>query len=246
MSKKFCEIFKTGLHTDSNGNQREWTLSDLNKIVSNFEEKNLQAAICCGHPKSNTPAYGWVDKLKVEGNKLLATFKDVQEEFKEAVNKGLFKNRSISLTPDLSLRHIAFLGAQPPAIKGLEKFCFQSAAGDDVMNIDTEVRILGDVGGTPSGAFQSAAEDIIINFENMEENNIQLDSQKCGASELPHKQKGTEMTEELKKVQEELAQKNSQIETLQNQLKQKELDAQNKDFEDFCEKAIQEGNILPA
>ncbi|MGN0015236.1 MAG: hypothetical protein ACI37T_07460, partial [Candidatus Gastranaerophilaceae bacterium] len=100
---KWCEIFKTGVHTDSKGNAKYWTIDDLKKIESNFNEKNNDVPICCGHPKTNSPAYGWVDKLKIAGESLYAAYKNVQPEFKEAVQKGLFKTRSISLTPDLVL-----------------------------------------------------------------------------------------------------------------------------------------------
>ena len=33
---------------------------------------------------------------------------------------GLFKKRSASLTPDLKLNHVGFLGAAAPAVKGLK------------------------------------------------------------------------------------------------------------------------------
>jgi hypothetical protein len=41
------------------------------------------------------------------------------------VNQGLFKKRSISVYPDGTLRHVGFLGAQPPALKGLADFAFK-------------------------------------------------------------------------------------------------------------------------
>ncbi len=133
---KWCEIFRTGIHKDSCGNKRVWTLEDLNKIKENFYRKNSDVPICCGHPKSSSPAYGWVEDLKIAGERLFASYKNVQPEFKEAVKKGLFKNRSISLNSDLSLRHVAFLGGQLPAIKGLEQFCFSEIQSDSEIVIN--------------------------------------------------------------------------------------------------------------
>lgn len=133
---KWCEIFKVGEHTDSKGNKKLWTVDDLKTIEKNFNEKNRDVPICCGHPKTNSPAYGWVENLKTAGESLYAAYKDVQPEFKEAVKKGLFKTRSISLTPDLVLRHVAFLGGQTPAIKGLEQFCFAEPSADTDIFID--------------------------------------------------------------------------------------------------------------
>ena len=120
-----CQIFKTGKHTDSKGNTRNWTTEDLDKIVYQANNVHKDSPICVGHPQSNSPAYGWLKDVQRIGNGLYCDFKDVQKEFVEAVKKGLFKNRSISLDKDLNIRHLAFLGGQAPAIKGLEQFCFE-------------------------------------------------------------------------------------------------------------------------
>lgn len=116
---KWFEIFSTGTHTDSNGNTRNWTEADLDKVVNNYDPKNHEAPIVIGHPKDNKPAFGWIQQLKRAGNKLLAFPKQVVPEFAEMIEKGLFKKRSSSFYADGSLRHVGFLGAQPPAVKGL-------------------------------------------------------------------------------------------------------------------------------
>lgn len=120
----WCEIFRTGKHKDANGVEKEWTAGDLDKIVLKFEEKKPKAPCVIGHPNTNNPAYGWVEAVKREGESLWAKYKDVVPQFAEWVNKGLYPNRSISLYPDYTLRHVGFLGAVPPAIKGLEEFQF--------------------------------------------------------------------------------------------------------------------------
>lgn len=191
----WCQIFKIGTHKDSRGNEKTWTNEDLEKIKLNFENNNQDVPICCGHPKTNAPAYGWVEKLKIENGKLYASYKNVQEEFKKAVNKGLFKTRSISLTPDLMLRHIAFLGAQPPAIKGMEQFCFEENEND-----------------------------IVINFQENEE----------------------KMEEKLQKTEQELNEALAENQKLKEQLQHQQDEKTNKEFEDFCEKAIEKGCILPS
>lgn len=131
---KFCNILKVGKFTDSKGNECDFTTEKLDKIVQNFQNVHKDVPVCVGHPKTNTPAYGWLEDVKRVGNDLYCSFKNVQEEFKEAVNKGLFKNRSISLDKDLNIRHLAFLGGQAPAVKGLEAFCFE----DDENAVDIE------------------------------------------------------------------------------------------------------------
>lgn len=118
--KEWFEIFKTGNHTDSSGKNRNWTEEDLDKIVANYKPEDHEAPIVVGHPKHNSPAYGWIEALKREGNKLFAKPKQLVDEFVDAVKQGRYKKRSISLYPDLTLRHVGFLGGMPPAVKGLD------------------------------------------------------------------------------------------------------------------------------
>lgn len=125
----WIEIFRTGKHTDSKGRERVWTEADLDKTVALYNPQNHEAPVVIGHPTSNGPAFGWVEQLKRVGGKLMAKFKQVQPEFSEWVDKGLYKKRSASFYPGGSLRHVGFLGAQPPAIKGLADIAFND--GDD-------------------------------------------------------------------------------------------------------------------
>src|SRR4030042_107970 len=118
------EIFKIGTHTDSAGKTREWTDKDLEEIAALYNPEINEAPIVIGHPEHDSPAYGWVESLRVDGGKLLAKVKDVAEEFKDWVRKGLYKKVSIALYPDLGLRHVGFLGATPPAVKGLKQAAF--------------------------------------------------------------------------------------------------------------------------
>lgn len=131
------EIFKAGTHTDSAGNTRTWTEADLDTIVAKYDPATHEAPVVIGHPKDNAPAWGWIDALKREGSALLAQAKDLVPEFVEMVKKGLFKKRSISLYPDLTLRHVGFLGAMPPAVKGLKDVAF---TGTETTEIEFEER----------------------------------------------------------------------------------------------------------
>ena len=65
---------------------------------------------------------------------MYAQFEQLDEDFKGMVNTGRFNTVSIGLYPDLLLQHIAFLGAKPPAIKGLKPPQFS--------RVDTGVTIL--------------------------------------------------------------------------------------------------------
>ncbi|MDA8170310.1 MAG: hypothetical protein M0Z48_00575 [Nitrospiraceae bacterium] len=117
-------VFRTGRHTDSKGNKKEWTEGDLDEIVAKYDPAAHEAPVVIGHPKDNAPAYGWVERLQRVGDTLWAEIKPTVAEFADWLKAGLFKKRSISLYPDLSLRHIGFLGATPPAVKGLPDYAF--------------------------------------------------------------------------------------------------------------------------
>ncbi|MBS1562570.1 MAG: hypothetical protein JSS89_13265 [Bacteroidetes bacterium] len=127
-----CEVFRAGTQTDSAGNSKEWTIEDLNTIADNFNEQDpkdrIDAPATIGHPADNHPAWGWVSKLWVEDDTLWAEFKDCQPQFMELLDKKMFTSRSISLYADsLRLRHVAFLGAAQPAVKGLEEMAFKGS-----------------------------------------------------------------------------------------------------------------------
>lgn len=116
----WIEVFKAGEQTDSAGNTRVWSEADLAEIAQKYNKQSQhEAPVTVGHPKDNSPAYGWVDELKAVGDTLYAKFRDVEEQFKKMVNDKRFPKRSIALYDDGLLRHIGFLGAVPPAIKGM-------------------------------------------------------------------------------------------------------------------------------
>ncbi len=127
-------VFRTGRHTDSHGNEREWTEGDLDRIAAGYDPAKHEAPVVIGHPKENGPAFGWVEKLERVGDTLWAEIKPTVEGFSDWVKSGLWKKRSISLYPDMTLRHIGFLGAMPPAVKGLPDFKFEEK--EDAMSIE--------------------------------------------------------------------------------------------------------------
>ncbi len=125
----WIEVFRTGTHTDSAGGTREWTEADLDRMAGSYDPARHEAPVVVGHPAHDAPAYGWVRGLKRVGQLLLAKVGQMAPEFVEAVRAGQYKKRSIALYPDGTLRHLAFLGAQPPAVKGLKDVQFGAAAG---------------------------------------------------------------------------------------------------------------------
>lgn len=123
------EIFKAGTRKDANGVEVTITTDDLQQAVENYNIEYHEAPAVIGHPQHNHPAYAWVKRLQLDGDTLKAEFDQIDPEFAEMVDKGRFKKVSASFylanSPNnpkqgsLYLRHVGFLGAMPPAVKGL-------------------------------------------------------------------------------------------------------------------------------
>ncbi|HFC8531584.1 TPA: 2-oxoacid:acceptor oxidoreductase [Neisseria lactamica] len=128
------EIFRAGTRTDANGNTVTITEADLAAAAQAYDPKVHEAPIVVGHPKADAPAYGWVKSLGVQNGVLTADFAQVDEGFADLVKAGRYKKVSASFYPPTSpnnpkpgvwtLRHVGFLGAQPPAVKGLTPVSF--------------------------------------------------------------------------------------------------------------------------
>ena len=126
---QLIEIFKAGKRPDANGVEVEITTEDLQQAVNAYNVNFHESPAVIGHPKHNAPAYGWVKRLELDGDVLKAEFDQIDPEFAEMVEKGRFKKISASFylanSPNnpcpgnLYLRHVGFLGAMPPAVKGL-------------------------------------------------------------------------------------------------------------------------------
>ena len=134
--EKWIEIARTGTFEDSAGRLRTLTAGDLDAIARSYDPAKRDAPLTFGHPQTDkAPAYGWVEKLKSEGGRLYANFSQVPEQVRDLVAKGHYRHVSMSLMPDLvTLRHVALLGAEQPAIDGLAAVEFTD--GGDAITVD--------------------------------------------------------------------------------------------------------------
>ena len=126
---KFFEVFKAGKYP-----QGKFTKKEIAEIAKNYDPKFCEAPITIDHQQSG-PAYGWVDTVKAEGDKLKVAFKDVPAEFEKDVNDGKYKKVSVELYRNLEgkgayLKAVSFLGAATPQVKGLEPIKFMESESD--------------------------------------------------------------------------------------------------------------------
>lgn len=154
MTKTTIEIFRAGTHTAMDGKTYTFTKADLEATAAAYDPAVFSAPCVVGHPKTDDPAYGWAQSMRVEGEVLVADVDQVDPAFAEMVNAGRYKKVSpwfygpaaqANPVPGVYYpRHIGFLGAAAPGCQGLAPVAF--AAGDDAELIafatDDELRPL--------------------------------------------------------------------------------------------------------
>lgn len=129
------EIFRPGRHIDDQGIAHHFSEADVDGMAASYNPALREAPLTVGHPKDNLPAYGWVKAVSRNAAGVLAIAPhNVEPQFAEMVAAKRFPKRSASFYPPQApnnptpgkwyLRHVAFLGAQPPAIAGLKDIQF--------------------------------------------------------------------------------------------------------------------------
>lgn len=140
MFTKRIHVFRAGDQTSAQGIKRTFSPEDLQQVVDTYDPSVHEAPIVLGHQGDNDslPSFGWIQGFTREGPNLYAdvSFTDTA---KDLVKNGHYRKVSISFySPDSqinphggkwSARHLALLGASPPAVKGLEPFSFNEAEG---------------------------------------------------------------------------------------------------------------------
>ncbi len=221
------EIFKAGTHTSDKGISKEYTLDDLNFIASNYNPSEDEAPIVIGHPEDNDPAFGWVSSLSVsDDGKLIADAPDdkLHPDFLNALKEGRYKKRSISLTPEGKLRHIGFLGAAKPAVKGLADIQFSSPSSElyefDLMKEPPSAEMVVDT---------------IQSDKTYQTLNLELNNLKAAINELNKNFSESE----LNSTKASIEKINSQLNSLQAKIS-------NSDFEKMLDEKVGEGTLTPA
>ena len=169
--KKSLQIFRTGKHTAMDGRVWEFTEADIDASIRAYDPALHEAPLVVGHPRHDFPAYGWVRALKQAGAAIEAEPHQVQPAFAEMVNSGAFKKISASWYPPghaqnpvpevFYLKHVGFLGAAPPAVKGMRDANF---AADDTGCVVVEFADDGIGSGLMARFFRSLREFVIDKF----------------------------------------------------------------------------------
>ena len=229
---KFFEVFKAGKYP-----QGTFTKKEITAIAKNYDPKFCEAPITIDHKQSG-PAFGWVENVKAEGEKLMVSFKEVPEAFEKDVNEGKYKKVSVELYRNLEgkgayLKAVSFLGAATPQVKGLEPIKFMESESDVYeFNSDEEPEQFSE---EEIVELKNQVAELESQLAKFKENNKKLETIKS------LKEKISSLTDEVASFKEK-AQGKEEIEQELNDIK---TAIKKKEFDEFIDKQIEQGKLIP-
>lgn len=136
---KPIQIFRAGTRMADDGEVYTITTADLKAAAAAYDPAVHEAPLVLGHPDDDAPAWGGVAGLQVSDDGVLSMLsQQVAPAFAEGVQAGRYKKRSAAFYHPQDpnnpkpgvwyLRHVGFLGAKPPAVKGLRDIKFATGS----------------------------------------------------------------------------------------------------------------------
>ncbi|GAA4648146.1 hypothetical protein GCM10023116_04100 [Kistimonas scapharcae] len=275
---KPIHIFRSGTHTDSTGITTGFSEDAIKASAAAYNPTLHEAPIVVGHPKDNGPAYGWVSQLRFDEQGLEAEPHQIDADFEELVKAGRYKKISASFyTPEspnnpvpgvFYLRHVGFLGAQPPAIKGLKDIAFNEkeegivefSAPYDTLTIASVFRRLREF--LIDKFSREEADEVIASWaiDELELSARQEENTEASVSPAFSETNPIERTEDNGMTEEELAQKKAELEDREASLAAKETQFNERECAISASEAaiarqsisaeldtlVQKGKLLPA
>lgn len=230
------EVFQVG-----KWNGKEFTKTDLQGVVDAFNatKNELKPFVKLGHDenqkllqKDGYPSAGWVDDLKLVGNKIVATVKDVPKVIADLINKKAYARASSEFFVNykekypLAFKAVALLGGDTPAVTSLK----------DVVALYVQD--------------QEQHEQIVFSFENKnyrEDKTMDVETLKQQLEEANAKvAQFSSKQEELKNKEKELKEKEAQFSSELQEAKKIVDEAKTKEVEEFSSKLVEDKKILPA
>lgn len=230
---KFYEVFKAGVYP-----QGKFTKKEIAEIAKNYDPKFCEAPITIDHQQTG-PAFGWVESVKADGEKLKVAFKDIPQEFEQAVNDGKYKKVSVEIYRNLEgkgayLKAVSFLGAATPQVKGLEQIKFMESEAD-FYELESEEE-KEEFSQEEVDSLKKQVEDLETELAKFKESNKKTETIKS------LKEKISALTSEVASFKEK-AEGKEEIEQELNSIK---TAIKNKEYNEFIEKQIDKGILIPA
>lgn len=269
------ESLRPGRFTSMAGQPFEFTEADLADMAAVYDPAVFRAPIVVGHPRSNSPAYGWISGMEYDSasKRLCSIPGEVDAAFADLVREKKYRNVSLSLytptAPNNPMpghyypKHLGFLGAMAPAVKGLREASF---AGFE----EGVVEFGGYEEMASAGLWRRLREFLISQFGAETADTVvpQYDVQyleQCAAqeqaeaaaeatqpaafSDTPESQPGdtdvTDKTAEFAERESSLAAREAEIAAREQKIQQAEASAKRQNLAEFAESMIQQGKVLP-
>ena len=260
---KRLHILKAGKFTAANGKVYEFTAADLRTTAAAYDPAKHEAPLVIGHPRQDAPAYCWASGLQFDEEGLWAEPDQVDAAFDSLVAEGKFKKRSASFyEPDhpanpvpgtYYLRHIGFLGAQPPAVKGLKAVSF--AEGEEKVaefgdwNDRLIARMLRRMKNVWIEKFGKEEADKLIDewdLESIQEEALRPAPPPAEPEFTEPRTKEPRMTkEELERKERELTSREAAFTEREGKIKTQERQARREKDVAFAEGLVKAGKLLP-
>ena len=262
------EIFRAGTHTAMDGRSYAFSQAMLAEAAAAYDPALHEAPIVVGHPKGDAPAYGWVGSLAAAGGKLSATPHQVDPAFAELVKAGRYKKVSAAFYhPDAPgnpkpggyyLRHVGFLGAEPPAVKGLKAVAFAEAEGviefSDGWALSAIARLFGSIRDWMiSQAGQERADQVLPRdtIEAIQRDAVAEQMSDAAESGMPmpayaETQKEPAVAEQKDKADVAFAEREAALAAREADLARREHEARTAEDAALLDRLVKEGRLLPA
>lgn len=214
------EIFSTGTW-----NGDKYTEKDLDAIVESFEQVGFRPPIKLGHKEnSGDPAYGWIKSIRREGKKLIADFMDLPEKLFNAIKDKQFDTVSSEIYWNMEragkkfsrvLKAVALLGAETPAVnlKPLRE-SFSLPDGGDIHSYKFTKQDIDDSEDEDMSKFEEQIAKLKKELAEAKEKITELSEQEDDAD-----------SEAIKKLQQDIQDRDKRIEAIEKQHAQEKLDS---------------------
>lgn len=155
---KRVALFSAGCHTDNRGVKRCYTRADLDAMASGVSDPIPHVIT---HKEMYSPfSFARSSRVWREGDVLYADAEAPESNFAKMVKDGRLYSRSIRVAhtdKGPRIQHIAWLGAEPPAVEGLPPVEYAAAGGQLADYSEPESSEASGTGDSASGGDDGAA-----------------------------------------------------------------------------------------
>lgn len=261
------EVFRPGTFKPMDGEAITYSAADLKAMADAYAPETAPAPIVVGHPSTDAPAFGWVEKFDYDADaeRLFATITDIEPQFAEMVKAGRFKKVSMAFFAPKTAhnpipgtwypKHLGFLGAAAPAVSGLKNAAFAGAA--DVIF----TAAFGERGFEETASILRSLRDFVIEKFGLDEADKALPSYRIewlGEMEVSERDvRGADYAEKPTPDPKEtavsdpkpdpaFAAREADVKTREENVAAREAKIAHADHVTFAEDLVKEGRLLPA